>query len=31
VIDTTIGIAEIDRALARLESRDVFGKIIVTL
>jgi alcohol dehydrogenase len=31
VIDTTIGIADIDRALARLESRDVFGKIIVTL
>jgi len=31
VIDTTINIADIDRALARLESRDVFGKIIVTL
>jgi alcohol dehydrogenase len=31
VIDTVIGLAEIDAALARLESRDVFGKIIVTL
>ncbi len=31
VIDTTIGVADIDRALARLESRDVFGKIVVTL
>ncbi len=31
VIDTVIGLDEIDAALARLESRDVFGKIIVTL
>jgi alcohol dehydrogenase len=31
VIDTVIRIADIDKALARLESRDVFGKIIVTL
>jgi alcohol dehydrogenase len=31
VIDTVIGLSEIDAALARLESRDVFGKIIVTL
>jgi alcohol dehydrogenase len=31
VIDTTIAIADIDAALARLESRNVFGKIIVTL
>jgi alcohol dehydrogenase len=31
VIDTTIRLAEIDAALARLESRNVFGKIIVTL
>ncbi len=31
VIDTVIGLADIDRALARLESRDVFGKIIVRL
>jgi alcohol dehydrogenase len=31
VIDTVIGLADIDIALTRLESRDVFGKIIVTL
>jgi len=31
VIDTVIGLDDIDSALARLESRDVFGKIIVTL
>jgi len=31
VIDTTIALADIDSALERLESRDVFGKIIVTL
>jgi len=31
VIDTQIGLTDIDAALARLESRDVFGKIIVTL
>ena len=31
VIDSVIGLADIDAALARLESRDVFGKIIVTL
>jgi alcohol dehydrogenase len=31
VIDTTIAITDIDAALARLESRNVFGKIIVTL
>ncbi|HVY19313.1 MAG TPA: zinc-binding dehydrogenase [Bauldia sp.] len=31
VIDTTIALADIDSALTRLESRDVFGKIIVTL
>ncbi|HMN86644.1 MAG TPA: zinc-binding dehydrogenase [Bauldia sp.] len=31
VIDSTIGLAEIDKALARMESRQVFGKIIVTL
>jgi alcohol dehydrogenase len=31
VIDSTISLAEIDAALARLESRNVFGKIIVTL
>jgi alcohol dehydrogenase len=31
VIDTTIALADIDTALARLESRNVFGKIIVTL
>lgn len=31
VIDTTIRLADIDAALARLESRNVFGKIIVTL
>jgi alcohol dehydrogenase len=31
VIDTVIGLGEINAALARLESRDVFGKIIVTL
>jgi alcohol dehydrogenase len=31
VIDSTIRLADIDAALARLESRNVFGKIIVTL
>lgn len=31
VIDTTIRLADIGAALARLESRNVFGKIIVTL
>jgi alcohol dehydrogenase len=31
VIDTVIGLDDIDAALARLESRDVFGKIVVTL
>jgi alcohol dehydrogenase len=31
VIDTVIGLGDIDAALARLESRDVFGKIVVTL
>jgi NADPH:quinone reductase-like Zn-dependent oxidoreductase len=31
VIDSVIGLDEIDAALARLESRSVFGKIIVTL
>lgn len=31
VIDTEIPLAEIDKALARMETRDVFGKIIVTL
>ena len=31
VIDSVIGLADIDQALARMESRRVFGKIIVTL
>jgi alcohol dehydrogenase len=31
VIDSTITIDQIDAALTRLESRNVFGKIIVTL
>src|SRR5438477_486752 len=31
VIDSTIALEEIDAALARMESRQVFGKIIVTL
>jgi alcohol dehydrogenase len=31
VIDAVIGLDQIDAALARLESRNVFGKIIVTL
>jgi len=31
VIDTVIGLEDIDAALARLELRNVFGKIIVTL
>ena len=30
-IDSVIRIEEIDKALARLEARDVFGKIVVTL
>jgi alcohol dehydrogenase len=30
VIDTEIKLGELDRGLARLESRDVFGKIVVT-
>jgi alcohol dehydrogenase len=29
VIDTEIGLSEIERGLARLESRQVFGKIVV--
>ena len=29
VIDTTVGFEEIEKALARMESRDVFGKIIL--
>jgi hypothetical protein len=31
VIDTVIGLDDIDAALTRLESRNVFGKIVVTL
>jgi alcohol dehydrogenase len=31
VIDSIIALADIDAALARLESRNVFGKILVTL
>jgi len=31
VIDTEIRVEDIDRALERMESRNVFGKIIVTL
>jgi alcohol dehydrogenase len=31
VIDSTIALEGIDAALARIEARDVFGKIIVTL
>ena len=31
VIDTKITLDEIDKGLQRLESRDVFGKIVVTL
>jgi alcohol dehydrogenase len=31
VIDSVIALADIDAALARLESRNVFGKILVTL
>ncbi len=31
VIDTTIALDDIDAALKRMESRQVFGKIIVTL
>ncbi|UUP15991.1 zinc-binding dehydrogenase [Nitratireductor thuwali] len=31
VIDTEVGISEIDKALARMEGRDVFGKIILRL
>ena len=30
VIDTEVPLAEFDRGLARLESRQVFGKIIVS-
>ncbi|MEA2939248.1 MAG: hypothetical protein QOC56_2752 [Alphaproteobacteria bacterium] len=30
VIDTEVALAEVERALARLESRQVFGKIVVT-
>ena len=30
VIDTEIGLAELERGIARLESRQVFGKIVVT-
>jgi alcohol dehydrogenase len=29
VIDTEVDLAEVERALARLESRQVFGKIVV--
>jgi hypothetical protein len=29
VIDTEIGLADLERGLARLESRHVFGKIVV--
>jgi D-arabinose 1-dehydrogenase-like Zn-dependent alcohol dehydrogenase len=31
VIDTMIPLEEIDTALQRLESREVFGKIVVTV
>ena len=31
VIDTEIGVADLERGIARLESRQVFGKIVVTL
>ena len=31
VIDSIIGLGDIDAALARMEARNVFGKIIVTL
>jgi alcohol dehydrogenase len=31
VIDTEIKVGDIDRALERMESRNVFGKILVTL
>jgi alcohol dehydrogenase len=30
VIDTEIGLADLERGIARLESRQVFGKIVVT-
>jgi alcohol dehydrogenase len=30
VIDTEVSLADVERALARLESRQVFGKIVVT-
>jgi alcohol dehydrogenase len=30
VIDTEVALAEVERGLARLESRQVFGKIVVT-
>ena len=30
VIDTEIGLTELERGIARLESRQVFGKIVVT-
>ena len=30
VIDTEVPLAEVERGLARLESRQVFGKIVVT-
>ena len=30
IIDTEIPLAELERGLARLESRQVFGKVIVT-
>ena len=29
VIDTEIGLADLERGIARLESRQVFGKIVV--
>jgi alcohol dehydrogenase len=31
VIDTEVGFDEIDTALARMEGRDVFGKIILNM
>ena len=31
VVDTTVGFDDIDKALARMEGRDVFGKIILTV
>jgi alcohol dehydrogenase len=31
VIDTEVGLADIDRALERMESRQIFGKIILRM